>query len=152
MIVTAVPLYDEGDEPFAVLEMYRDVTAESRMQANYRGLLERERRRNELLAAEVRRRTEQLEGVNGELKDALRQVSQLAQTDPLTGVFNRRFFQEEIEKSLQKALHRAVLGTAGLWVELLTDAAGGEPLFIPKDFHDGKFGVGQARIGHVGGS
>lgn len=63
--ISAVPLHAEGedDTPWAVLELIRDVTAESRMQASYRGLLERERRQRDVLKL-------QLSQLRGELAKA----------------------------------------------------------------------------------
>lgn len=52
-IVTAVPLLDESGAPFAVIETFRDVSAESRMQARYKELLEAERKRSAELQTEL---------------------------------------------------------------------------------------------------
>jgi len=60
LVVTALPLFGGASEPYAVMETYRDVTAESRMQANYKELLSRARRHNEVLQEEVARRTAEL--------------------------------------------------------------------------------------------
>jgi len=76
LIVLAVPLLNDQGEPYAVLEQFRDVTAESRMQEHYKNLLKKEREQKERLAVEVH------------------QQATLARTDPLTGVANRRWFDE----------------------------------------------------------
>ena len=86
LIVVAVPLLDEQGQPYAVLEQYRDVTAESRMQEHYKRLLKKERERLERLAAEVH------------------QQATLARTDPLTGVANRRWFDETLASAIEKSL------------------------------------------------
>lgn len=66
--VTAIPIQDDVSGGVLVLETYRDVTAENRMQGNYKMLLERERRQNELLQEAVRERTADLERSLAELK------------------------------------------------------------------------------------
>ncbi len=58
--VGAVPLRDAADEVVAVLEVYRDVTAEARVQQRYKALVEEQRQRAEKLEIEVQRRTEDL--------------------------------------------------------------------------------------------
>jgi diguanylate cyclase (GGDEF)-like protein len=104
VIWQAIPLLNDAGEPYACLEVYRDVTAESRMQSNYKVLLEKERRRAELLQEEVQRRTADLQRANDALNRALQQVSTLARTDPLTTLFNRRVFDEQLSKELARAL------------------------------------------------
>ena len=83
LIVTAIPLCLESDEVYAVLETYRDVTAESRMQASYRDLLELGRRRAELLEEEVKRRTLQLERSLVQLTETR---SQLVQSEKMSSL------------------------------------------------------------------
>jgi diguanylate cyclase (GGDEF)-like protein len=100
----AIPLLDAAGEPYACIEIYRDVTAESRMQTNYKGLLDRERRRAELLQQEVQRRTADLHRANEALSRALQQVSTLARTDPLTMLHNRRVFDEQLQREVQRAI------------------------------------------------
>src|SRR5262249_13742982 len=53
VVVMAVPLLGRDGIPYAAVESYRDVTAESRMQDNYKQLLVRERGRNVVLQEEV---------------------------------------------------------------------------------------------------
>ncbi|MCK6547393.1 GGDEF domain-containing protein [Myxococcota bacterium] len=103
VIVTAIPLLRDDGTVYAVLETYRDVTAESRVQENYRRLLERERAQRELLAAEVARQTVELERANTSLRAALTEVSRLAVTDGLTGLSNRRSFDEQLAERLAEA-------------------------------------------------
>jgi two-component system NtrC family sensor kinase len=83
LIVSAIPLEDERGVPYAVMEVYRDVTAESRMQVSYRALLERERQRNELLQEEVRKRTHELEQHVVELRVTR---SQLIQSEKMSSL------------------------------------------------------------------
>ena len=52
-ILTAVPLFDDGGKPQGAIETYRDVSAESRMQARYKELLEAERKRSAALQEEL---------------------------------------------------------------------------------------------------
>jgi len=63
LIVTATPI-----ENHMVIETYRDVTADARIQRKYKVLLERERTAKDLLEAKVQERTQQLERANDELK------------------------------------------------------------------------------------
>jgi signal transduction histidine kinase len=63
LIVTATPL--EGG---LVIETYRDVTADARIQRKYKVLVENERRQKETLEQTVATRTEELRRVNEELK------------------------------------------------------------------------------------
>jgi diguanylate cyclase (GGDEF)-like protein len=102
-IITAIPLIDQDGSLSYVIEKYRDVTAEHRMQENYKKLLEREVERNKILQKEVERRTEELSRANSALKQALEQVSILARTDALTGLFNRRYFDEQFELEMRRA-------------------------------------------------
>jgi len=96
LIVVAVPLVGDSGEVFAVMERYRDVTAESRLQENYRRLLEQERSQKLLLAAEVARQTVELQRTNASLRVALAEVSRMARTDGLSGLANRRHFDEQL--------------------------------------------------------
>lgn len=105
--VVAIPLFDDAGEVYAVIEQYRDVTAESRMQRNYKQLLDYQRRQNEILKDEVGLRTRQLEETNSELQAALRRVEQLARTDGLTELYNRRHFEEIFSRELVETRHRA---------------------------------------------
>lgn len=63
LIVTAVPLADGR-----ILETYRDVTADVRIQRKYKMLLEHERRAKEILEKTVRERTEELSAANEEIR------------------------------------------------------------------------------------
>ncbi len=65
LIVTATPLNHE-----LFVEIYRDVTADARIQARYKQLLDLERRAKERLEEEVAERTRQLREANEELKQA----------------------------------------------------------------------------------
>lgn len=106
LIVVAIPLIDSSGEVYAVIEQYRDVTAEGRLQDNYRALLERERAQKHLLAQEVARQTAELERVNESLLAALTEVSRVARTDGLTGLANRRAFDEQLRDLLARAERR----------------------------------------------
>lgn len=117
VIVTSIPLKDPIGTPYAAIEIYRDVTAEARMQLNYRSLLDREKRYNEILREEVQNRTAELEQVNSELTGALAQMAQMARTDALTGLFNRRHFQECLDRELRRA-DRSGQGLALLLLDL----------------------------------
>jgi PAS domain S-box-containing protein len=63
LIVTATPINDA-----MVLETYRDVTADARIQRKYKLLLERERGAKDVLEKKVMERTVALENANEELK------------------------------------------------------------------------------------
>jgi signal transduction histidine kinase len=62
LIVTATPL--EGGN---VIETYRDVTADARIQSKYKMLLEKERHQKEILEQTVRARTEELNRTQSQL-------------------------------------------------------------------------------------
>jgi len=65
LIVTAIPVDDE-----LVVETYRDVTADARIQRRYRTLLATEMRAKETLEQEVAQRTAELSKANDELRRA----------------------------------------------------------------------------------
>ena len=75
-IVSGIPIFDDHGKVGAVLESYRDVTAEVRIQARYRVLLERERERSKLLEEQVRERTAELEASLRELRSTRDQLIQ----------------------------------------------------------------------------
>jgi diguanylate cyclase (GGDEF)-like protein len=106
LIVIAVPLLDERGTVVGAIETYRDVTAESRIQENYRRLLEQEREQKGLLQAEVARQTVELAKANAELRKTLAEVSRLAVTDGLTGLYNRRQFDEHLGDQIDRARRR----------------------------------------------
>jgi two-component system, NtrC family, sensor kinase len=83
LIVSAIPLRNGAGEVVAALEIYRDVTAEARVQERFRGLLERERERAETLEQLVQKRTAELERSLEELR-ATR--AQLVQTEKLSSL------------------------------------------------------------------
>jgi two-component system, NtrC family, sensor kinase len=67
-LVTSYPVLVDG-QIVAAVEIYRDVTAERRVQERFQALLESERRHSEQLEIEVRRRTAELEQSLRELKE-----------------------------------------------------------------------------------
>ena len=75
-IVNASPVYDDQGVIVGTLEIYRDVTAEARIQSRYKALLDTERRRAEVLEEEVRNRTRDLEASVIELKSTRAQLIQ----------------------------------------------------------------------------
>ncbi len=83
LIVSAVPLHDHEGRVVAVLEVYRDVTAEARIQERYKYLLDQERRRAEILEEQVKERT-------AELSKSLEQLratrAQLVQSEKLSSL------------------------------------------------------------------
>jgi len=87
-IVSAFPLKNPSGEVYAVFEQYRDVTAENRVQEEYKRLYESEQARSRALDAE------------------LSLVAEVARTDALTGVANRRSYDTQIGLMLETAKHR----------------------------------------------
>lgn len=73
VIQSVVPLIADG-KIYAVMETYRDVTAEARMQSRYRELLEEEQKRSEALVREVQLRETQLDSSKKELEDVRSQL------------------------------------------------------------------------------
>lgn len=63
-----------------------------------------QRRQTRLLSEQVAQRTEQLNAKNQELQEAYRQVEQASTTDPLTGLRNRRFLEQNLQPDLQRSL------------------------------------------------
>ncbi len=104
-IVTFIPVFDSSGAVVALLQTFRDVSAEARMQARYKELLGEERARAEDLERQVQLRTM-------ELTAALEEVTRLSRTDPLTKLLNRRAFTEHAEHNL--ALADRYERTAGL--------------------------------------
>ena len=66
LAVTAAPIATEGGT--IIVESYRDITADVRIQRKYKTLLGHERRAKELLEAQVRERTSELVAASEELK------------------------------------------------------------------------------------
>ena len=82
VIVSATPL-TLASGTVVVLEAYRDVTAEARIQARYKLLLERERERAQLLEEQVRARTADLQR---SLDELVKTRAQLIQSEKLSSL------------------------------------------------------------------
>lgn len=96
VFLTYLPVIGADGEAHGVIQSFRDVSAEARVQARYRELLNQERMRAENLEREVEKRTQ-------ELTAALEEVTRLSRVDPLTGLLNRRAFTELAEQALRLA-------------------------------------------------
>lgn len=83
LIVSSIPLEDRNGEIIAALEIYRDVSAEARIQERYKLLLEQERRRSVMLEDQVRQRTAELERSLEVLQETR---AQLVQTEKLSSL------------------------------------------------------------------
>ena len=86
--VTATPLDDFDGGGCAVLEIFRDTTAEHRVQAKYQGLLQSAREHGHQLEAKVRERTLELEERNramAKAQDELLQATRLAAVGEVAG-------------------------------------------------------------------
>lgn len=103
----AIPLLNDRGEVYGVVEQYRDITAEARVQEDYRRMLDEERRLREeerlQLEAERGQRT-LLEAEISRQAAALNSASAAALTDPLTGVANRRHLDERMAFHLDEAV------------------------------------------------
>jgi diguanylate cyclase (GGDEF)-like protein len=95
VLLTMIPII-EKDVVVGVVEYLRDVTDDARLQGRYRELLALEQAR----AAELER---QVEVRTRELQVALDEVTRLSRTDPLTGLLNRRSFNEYATQALALA-------------------------------------------------
>lgn len=93
---TFVPITDSDGEAFALLVIYRDVSAEESIHVRYKELLATETHRAESLEHQVEDRTAQL-------RAALDEVTRLSRIDPLTGLLNRRAFTEHATQALALA-------------------------------------------------
>jgi|GEM_PF-1848582 len=96
MQLAFVPILDGGGAPVAVALVYRDDSAEARMQARYREMLEREKARGDELERRVAERTAQL-------TQAMEELTRVSTTDSLTGVLNRRSFENHTRDALKMA-------------------------------------------------
>ncbi|MCC6812070.1 MAG: PAS domain-containing protein [Deltaproteobacteria bacterium] len=76
LVVQAIPLTNAANEVYAVLELYRDVTAEAGIQTRYKALLENEKRRAEELERIVEQRTQELRHSLAELQSTQAQLIQ----------------------------------------------------------------------------
>ena len=101
--VSAVPIHDAEGALLGILECYRDVTGESRMQSRYKDLLDVERRQNEILQEQVRLRTADLDKAVEELKEKNAVLEEMALRDGLTGLYNHRSFQQRVREELARA-------------------------------------------------
>ncbi len=95
VLLTMIPVLDE-DRAIGLIEYMRDVTDDARVQLRYRELLALEQAR----AAELER---QVEERTRELQVALEEVTRLSRTDPLTGLLNRRSFNEHATQAMALA-------------------------------------------------
>lgn len=68
--------------------------------AGYRLLLNRQRRQGERLAALVEARTEELRVANEHLREYSRRLEEASRTDPLTGLWNRRYLEGQLPADL----------------------------------------------------
>lgn len=100
--IVAIPLVDNDGVVWGAIEQYRDVTAESNMQEQYRRMLEQERAQRELLSQELAQTT-------ASSKEALEKERLLSQTDGLTGLFNRRYFDERLAERVVPAMNGGLM-------------------------------------------
>ncbi|HTW95442.1 MAG TPA: GGDEF domain-containing protein, partial [Tepidisphaeraceae bacterium] len=61
------------------------------------------KRENEQLRADLEKALQELRGKNTELEKSLRRVEEMAATDPLTGLYNRRHFSKVLEQLFSEA-------------------------------------------------
>lgn len=66
--------------------------------------LDLQKRANERLEASVAERTQELQGAMEELEDANQRLQALSMQDGLTGIRNRRYFDEKLEREWHRAL------------------------------------------------
>ncbi len=77
--------------------------------------LNRVHSQQQFLEASVRERTEQLQAANQQLQQQAKLIEEASLTDPLTGLYNRRFFTQSIDNETRLAIrrhHDAKNGTA----------------------------------------
>ena len=95
VLLTMIPVLDHG-KAVGLIEYMRDVTDDARVQLRYRELLALEQARAAELEHQVEERTR-------ELQVALEEVTRLSRTDPLTGLLNRRSFNEHALQAISMA-------------------------------------------------
>ena len=105
-----IPVTDASGEVVGAIETLRDLSAESRVHARYKELIEREKARAEELERQVEDRTRQLTA-------ALEEVTRLSRVDSLTRTLNRRAFFEHADQGLRMA-HRHGRSAALLMCDL----------------------------------
>jgi diguanylate cyclase (GGDEF)-like protein len=98
LLVAAIPLMTDDGRVCGAIEQYRDVTAENKMQEEYRRMLEQERAQRAALAEELVQTT-------ARSKEAIEKERRLAYTDGLTGVNNRRYFDSRLGELINTALN-----------------------------------------------
>ena len=91
-----IPIYNDRERCVAAIEVFRDVSGETRMHTRYKELLALETARAAELERQVAERTQQL-------TQALEEVTRLSRVDPLTQVSNRRAFTEHARAALAVA-------------------------------------------------
>jgi diguanylate cyclase (GGDEF)-like protein/PAS domain S-box-containing protein len=133
VLYSATVYRDESGEVAGVFAAARDVTESKRAEAEIRRL-------NHELEGRVLTRTAQLEASNKENEELVNEtatlvednaaITRIAATDVLTGLANRRHFQEALEKSVSFARrHRSALAVVSLDLDGLkaaNDAGGHE--------------------------
>ena len=95
VLLTMIPIVHD-DVAIGVVEYMRDVTDDARVQLRYRELLALEQARAAELERQVVERTR-------ELQVALDEVTRLSRVDPLTGLLNRRSFNDHAGTALALA-------------------------------------------------
>lgn len=87
----------QNDELGRLADAFNDMAAQ--MQSYTEGLERKVAERS----AEVQRKNEQLEAVNGQLEQAVAELARLASQDALTGIANRRQFMEVLDRHVGHA-------------------------------------------------
>ena len=95
---TFIPMLDASGQSVALIVAFRDLSSEARIHQRYKELMGRERQRTDELERQVQERTRMLTA-------ALEEVTRLSETDPLTGLLNRRAFTDLAEAALRQG-HR----------------------------------------------
>lgn len=96
MQLAFVPVKNGAGHPVALALVYRDDSAEARLQGRHREMLHREKARGDELERRVAERTAQL-------TQAMEELTRASTIDSLTGVLNRRSFENHARDALKMA-------------------------------------------------
>lgn len=100
--LSLAPVTDPNGAVTHYVGIQHDFTQEKETEQRLREATDALKRQNELLEEKVQERTQSLEGANSALNAANQKLKQIASTDFLTGIANRRHFYELSQRKLKR--------------------------------------------------